>query len=151
MKRRRFTPEKIIGLLRQAEVELAQGKRVSEVCRGLGISEMREVWVREPVRKRASSLPARVPILRSLSAAVLIGVQDLRLRCIMASYDPDTLIQDKNITRDIYRRFGGKLALNSFVIEGGDIAAGDEVQLVRGRACAAPELLAEQRMTKDKA
>jgi hypothetical protein len=25
MKRRQFTPEKIIGLLRQAEVELAQG------------------------------------------------------------------------------------------------------------------------------
>ena len=29
----------IIGLLRQAEVELAQGQRVGEVCRGLGISE----------------------------------------------------------------------------------------------------------------
>ena len=39
MKRKQFTPEKIIGLLRQAEVELAQGKRVGEVCRGLGISE----------------------------------------------------------------------------------------------------------------
>jgi putative transposase len=39
MKGQRFTPEKIIGLLRQAEVELAQGKRVGEVCRGLGISQ----------------------------------------------------------------------------------------------------------------
>ena len=39
MKGQRFTPEKIIGLLRQAEVELAEGKRVSEVCSGLGISE----------------------------------------------------------------------------------------------------------------
>ena len=39
MKGQRFTPEKIIGLLRQAEVELAQGKRVGEVCRALGISE----------------------------------------------------------------------------------------------------------------
>lgn len=66
---------------------------------------------------------------------VLIGVQDLRLRCIMTSYDPDTLVQDKEITREIYRRFGGKLALNGFVIEGGEIAVGDEVQLVRGRAC----------------
>lgn len=36
---RQFTPEKIIGLLRQAEAELAQGKRVGEVCRGLRISE----------------------------------------------------------------------------------------------------------------
>lgn len=66
---------------------------------------------------------------------VLIGVQDLRLRCIMTSFDPDTLVQDKNITRDIYRRFEGKLALNCFVIEGGEIAIGDEAQLVRGRAC----------------
>jgi uncharacterized protein YcbX len=66
---------------------------------------------------------------------VLIGVQDLRLRCIMTSFDPDTLVQDKNITRDIYRRFEGKLALNCFVVEGGEIAVGDEVHLVRGRAC----------------
>lgn len=67
---------------------------------------------------------------------VLIGIQDLRLRCIMTSYDPDTLVQDKEITRSIYRRFDGKLALNGFVIEGGEIAVGDEVHLVRGRACA---------------
>jgi uncharacterized protein YcbX len=66
---------------------------------------------------------------------VLIGVQDLRLRCIMTSFDPDTLVQDKNITRDIYRRFEGKLALNCFVIEGGEVAVGDDVQQVRGRAC----------------
>ena len=67
---------------------------------------------------------------------VLIGVQDLRLRCIMTSYDPNTLVQDKEVTRSIYRRFDGKLALNCFVIEGGEITVGDEVQLVRGRSCA---------------
>ena len=66
---------------------------------------------------------------------VLVGVQDLRLRCIMTSYHPDTLLQDKEITQDIYRRFDGKLALNCFVIEGGEIAVGDEARLVRGRAC----------------
>ena len=42
------------------------------------------------------------------------------------------------ITRGIYARFGGRLALNCFVIEGGEIAVGDEVRLVRGRACAPP-------------
>jgi len=67
---------------------------------------------------------------------VLIGVQDLRSRCIMTAYDPDTLVRDKDITREIYRRFEGKLALNCFVIEGGELTVGDEVQLVRGRACA---------------
>jgi uncharacterized protein YcbX len=66
---------------------------------------------------------------------VLIGVQNLRQRCIMTSYDPDTLVQDKQITRDIYQRFDGKLALDCFVIEGGEIAVGDDVELVRGRGC----------------
>jgi transposase-like protein len=36
---KRRTAEQIIGLLRQAEVELAQGRTVPEVCRGLAVSE----------------------------------------------------------------------------------------------------------------
>ena len=47
-----------------------------------------------------------------------------------------TQVQDKEITRGIYRRFEGNLALNCFVIESGEIAVGDDVQLVRDRACA---------------
>ena len=39
MSRKRYTPEQVLGMLRQAEVELAQGKRIGEVCRSLGISE----------------------------------------------------------------------------------------------------------------
>ena len=58
---------------------------------------------------------------------VRIGVQDLRLRCVMTSYDPDTQAQDKSITRGIYDRFDGKLALNCYVIRGGEIAVGDGV------------------------
>jgi hypothetical protein len=54
----------------------------------------------------------------------------------MTSFDPDTLVQDKEITRGIYQRFEGKLALNCFVIEGGELGVGDEVTLVRGRGCA---------------
>lgn len=38
MAKKRPTSEQIIGLLRQAEVELAQGRTVGEICRGLGIS-----------------------------------------------------------------------------------------------------------------
>ena len=74
---------------------------------------------------------------------VLIGVQDLRMRCVMTSYDPDTQVQDKGITRGIYSRFDGKLALNCFVIEAGEIAVGDEVHLVRGRACVDSAAFAE--------
>ncbi|MEN9868196.1 MAG: hypothetical protein RL748_3786 [Pseudomonadota bacterium] len=61
---------------------------------------------------------------------VLIGIQDLRARCIMTSFDPDTLVQDKDVTRSVYQRFNGVLALNCWVIEGGRIGIDDEVELV---------------------
>ncbi len=39
MAKRHHTPEQIINLLRQAEVELAKGQPVPQVCRKLGVSE----------------------------------------------------------------------------------------------------------------
>ena len=39
MVKKHHTPEQIIHLLRQAEVELAGGQAVPQVCRNLGISE----------------------------------------------------------------------------------------------------------------
>ena len=39
MGKRRHTPEQVIGKLREAEVGLAKGKTVAEVCRKLTITE----------------------------------------------------------------------------------------------------------------
>ena len=39
MGRKRFTPEQIIGMLREAEVRLSQGEKVKVICRSLGITE----------------------------------------------------------------------------------------------------------------
>ena len=39
MSRKRYSPEKIRGMLREAEVALAQGRTVGEICRQLSISE----------------------------------------------------------------------------------------------------------------
>ncbi len=39
MSRKRYYPEKIIGMLREAEVALAQGMTVGQVCRQISISE----------------------------------------------------------------------------------------------------------------
>ena len=39
MPRKRFTTEQIIGKLREAEVELARGKTVGQVCKQLGVTE----------------------------------------------------------------------------------------------------------------
>ena len=39
MSRKRYSPEQIIGKLREAEVLLGQGKTTGEACRKLGITE----------------------------------------------------------------------------------------------------------------
>jgi MOSC domain-containing protein len=58
-----------------------------------------------------------------------IGMRDLRSRCVMTTYDPDTLEQDSNILKEIVRKFYGTLALNCFVIKEGEIKVGDTVSL----------------------
>jgi len=48
MSRKQLTTEKIIGMLREAEVALAQGMKVGEICRNLGVSEQSYYrWRRE--------------------------------------------------------------------------------------------------------
>ena len=39
MGRKRYSPEQIIGMLREAEVAMAQGQTGGQVCRSLGIVE----------------------------------------------------------------------------------------------------------------
>jgi uncharacterized protein YcbX len=61
---------------------------------------------------------------------VVIELVDLRERCIMTTYDPDTQVQDVEVLRKIRRDFGGRLALNARVLAGGVVAAGDPVELL---------------------
>ena len=61
---------------------------------------------------------------------VVIGVRDLRQRCIMTTFDPDTLEQDTSVLRRINREFGGTMALNCHVARPGTIAVGDSVEFV---------------------
>ena len=39
MSRKRFTMEQIIGLLREMDVKISQGKNIGQICREIGISE----------------------------------------------------------------------------------------------------------------
>jgi hypothetical protein len=68
---------------------------------------------------------------------VLIGVQDLRGRCVMTTFDPDTLAQDHQVLKSIVQKFAGKLALNCYVIQGGEIHVGDNVELLTRGGCEA--------------
>ena len=60
---------------------------------------------------------------------VVIRLADLRERCIMTTFDPDTQEQDVNVLRKIRRDFGGRLALNASVETEGIIRRGDSVEL----------------------
>ena len=68
---------------------------------------------------------------------VVIGIQDLRGRCIMTTYDPDTLKQNREVLNEIVQKFDGTLALNCFVVTGGEIRVGDAVELFTGKDCVA--------------
>lgn len=59
----------------------------------------------------------------------IIGIQDLRARCVMTTFDPDTLEQNPRVLKEIVQKFGGELALNCYVIRGGELKVGDPVEL----------------------
>jgi len=60
----------------------------------------------------------------------VVGLADLRGRCVMTTWDPDTQAQDVGVLRDIARRFDGRLCLNAAVIEPAKIEAGDTVEIL---------------------
>ena len=68
---------------------------------------------------------------------VIIGIQDLRGRCIMTTFDPDSLKQDRQVLTGIVQKFGGTLALNCYVIQAGEIRVGDAVEVVPEHECEA--------------
>ncbi len=62
----------------------------------------------------------------------VIAVHSLRERCVITTFDPDTLTQDKGVLRRIYRDFGGKMTLNCWVVEPGRVEVGDAAGLLEG-------------------
>jgi uncharacterized protein YcbX len=62
---------------------------------------------------------------------VRIRLDSLRGRCPMTTVDPDTLARDPEVLYDIGRRFGGRLALNAEVLQGGVVEVGAAVELLR--------------------
>lgn len=61
----------------------------------------------------------------------VIAAAQLRGRCVMTTYDPDTLKQDLNVLKSIVRKLHGVMALDCSVISGGLIRQGDPVSLLK--------------------
>ena len=57
----------------------------------------------------------------------LIALADLRGRCVVTTWDPDTLNQDVDVLRGINASFGGRLALNAWAGREGTVRLGDRV------------------------
>jgi uncharacterized protein YcbX len=60
----------------------------------------------------------------------VIHAVDLRQRCVMVTYAPDTAEQDVSVFQKIRREFGGSLALNGEVVRPGRVTVGDSVELL---------------------
>ena len=79
MSRKRYTPEQIIGMLREAEVRLSQGETVGVICRGLGVSEQSYyLWRREYGGLRVDQAK-RLKELEKENARLRRAVSDLTL------------------------------------------------------------------------
>jgi uncharacterized protein YcbX len=74
------------------------------------------------------------------AGGVVIGVRNRRTRCVMTTFDPDTLQQDPGVLRRIVRSFGGEVALDCWVVEPGRVTEGDPVELVELEAGVEPPL-----------
>jgi putative transposase len=79
MSRKRFTAEKVIGMLRESEVFLAQGKTVGEICRSLGVSEQSYYRWRREYGGLKSSQAKRIKDLERENIRLKKAVADLTL------------------------------------------------------------------------
>ena len=79
MSRKQVTVEKIIGMLREAEVALAQGRKVGKVCRSLGVSEQSYYRWRREYGGLKSSQAKRIKDLERENSRLKKAVADLTL------------------------------------------------------------------------
>jgi putative transposase len=88
---KKYTPEQIVGKLRQADVELSKGKTVKEVCRAIEISEQTYYRWRQ---KYGGMSPELIKELKSVQK------ENQRLRKIIADQRIDMEILKEAIAYD---------------------------------------------------
>jgi uncharacterized protein YcbX len=59
----------------------------------------------------------------------VLGVRQVRGRCVMTTFDPDTLVQDITVLQKVYFELGGRTALDCYVIRPGLVRVGDAAEL----------------------
>jgi len=79
MPRKRFSVEQIINHLREADVWLAQGRTVGEVCRHIGISEQSYYRWRREYGGLKTDQARRLKVLERENSRLRRAVSDLTL------------------------------------------------------------------------
>ena len=79
MVKRKHSVEQIIGQLREAEVELAQGRSVAEVCRSLGVPEQTYYRWRKEYGGLKMDQAKRLKVLEQENTRLRRAVADLTL------------------------------------------------------------------------
>jgi hypothetical protein len=59
----------------------------------------------------------------------IVGVRQVRGRCVMTTFDPDTLEQDLGVLQKIVWELGGRTALDCYVIRPGRVRVGDDAEV----------------------
>jgi uncharacterized protein YcbX len=59
----------------------------------------------------------------------ILGVRQVRGRCVMTTFDPDTLEQDIGVLQKIVWELGGRTALDCYVVQPGVVRVGDEAEV----------------------
>jgi uncharacterized protein YcbX len=59
----------------------------------------------------------------------IVGVRQVRGRCVMTTFDPDTLEQDIGVLQKIVWELGGRTALDCYVVRPGVVRVGDAAEV----------------------
>ena len=79
MKRKRYSPEQIIAMLREAEVKIVQGMAVGEVSRQLGIAEQTYYRWRKEYGGLKTTQARKMKVLEKENTRLKRAVADLTL------------------------------------------------------------------------
>jgi len=60
----------------------------------------------------------------------VLQVVKLRSRCVMTTFDPDTIEHDPSVLQRIVDEFDGQIALDCGIVEPGPLAVGDPIELL---------------------
>ncbi len=89
--KKRYSPEQIVGKLRQADVALGKGQRVPQVCKQLGISEQTYYRWRQKYGGMAPDLARQMKALEKENARLkrLVADQALDIQILKEAARPN--------------------------------------------------------------